>query len=47
MFKEPLHVFTEDEKNEMELRFYDEDLHRAAFALPRFVKQVSDRPMSK
>jgi len=38
-FTEPLRVFTEEEKTKMKLRFYDEDVHRMAFMLPRFVKK--------
>lgn len=38
-FQEPLHVFDEHEKDEMQLKYYDEDLHRSAFAQPRFVKK--------
>ena len=39
-FKEPLRIFTEEEKEKMKLRYYDEDVHRSAFVLPRFVKKV-------
>lgn len=40
-FKEPTRVFTEEEKEDMKLRYYDEDIHRSAFVVPRFVKKVS------
>lgn len=39
-FKSPSIVFTEEEKNEMNLRYYDEDIHRCSFVLPRHVKKV-------
>ena len=39
-FKEPLRIFSEEEKDQMNLKCYDEYTHRAAFMLPRFVKQV-------
>jgi len=39
-FCEPIRIFTEEEKSEMKLRYYDEDSHRAAFMLPRFVKKA-------
>jgi len=38
-FREPYHVFSDEVKDRMELKFYDEDVHRAAFALPRFVRK--------
>eukprot|EP00795_Rhopilema_esculentum_P007127 gene7127-12782_t len=41
-FKEPLRIFTEEEKEKMKLRYYDEDVHRSAFVLPRFVKKKED-----
>lgn len=33
--------YTEDEKEVMKLRYYDEDIHRSAFVLPRKVKKVA------
>ena len=39
-FKEPLTVFSEEDKRRLNLRYYDEDSHRTAFMLPRFVKKV-------
>ena len=38
-FKDPVHVFTEEQKDSMDLKFYDEHAHKAAFALPRFVRK--------
>ena len=40
-FKEPLRIFTEEEKENLNLQYYDENVHRGAFVLPRFVKKVS------
>ena len=40
-FTEPVRIFSEEEKNALGLKYYDEDVHRAAFILPRFTKQVS------
>ena len=40
-FKEPLRIFSEEEKEEMNLQYYDENVHRAAFILPRFVQKVN------
>ena len=39
LFKDPIHKFTEEEADNMGLRFYDEHTHRAAFALPRYVRK--------
>lgn len=38
-FKEPRRVFGETELDEMNMRYYSSDVHRAAFALPRFMKK--------
>jgi len=35
----PVRVFSEQEKEKMALRYYDEDVHKAAFVLPRKVKK--------
>ena len=40
-FKEPLRIFSEEEKEKMKLQYYDENVHRAAFMLPRFVHKVN------
>lgn len=37
---EPKIVFDADKLEEMELRYYNEDVHRAAFVLPNFVRRV-------
>ncbi|XP_067946087.1 spermidine synthase-like [Watersipora subatra] len=39
-FREPVTVFNSAEKEEMILKYYNEDVHRAAFALPQFAKQA-------
>jgi len=39
-FERAERVFTEAEMSAMELRYYDEDVHRAAFVLPRSVKKA-------
>lgn len=38
-FKEPLTVFSEEFKTKLNLRYYDEECHKTAFMLPRFVKK--------
>lgn len=39
-FPEPVRIYTEDEKDAMKLRYYDENIHRSAFVLPRNVKKA-------
>ncbi|KAL1115907.1 hypothetical protein AAG570_006196 [Ranatra chinensis] len=39
-FNEPVRVFSEDELDNMKLRYYSPEVHRAAFALPRFAKKA-------
>ncbi|WAR03599.1 SPEE-like protein [Mya arenaria] len=39
-FNEPLRVLSDEEIAEMGLKFYNSDLHRAAFVLPQFAKKV-------
>ncbi|XP_076679168.1 spermidine Synthase isoform X2 [Andrena cerasifolii] len=36
-FKEPKKVFTSSELDQMKMKYYDDEVHRAAFALPRFI----------
>ncbi|KAF4530130.1 hypothetical protein B566_EDAN001387 [Ephemera danica] len=38
-FKEPIHIFSEEEKEQMQLKYYTEEVHQAAFALPRFIQK--------
>lgn len=37
-FEEPLKRFTEQELKQMGLRYYNTDIHKAAFILPQFAK---------
>lgn len=39
VFDKPAITFTEDEKERMGLKYYDEDIHKSAFVLPRSVKK--------
>ncbi|KAE8750357.1 hypothetical protein FOCC_FOCC002917 [Frankliniella occidentalis] len=39
-FNEPARVFSEDELESMQLRYYNADVHRAAFILPRFAQKI-------
>lgn len=39
-FDIPYHTFTRSQEKEMNLRYYNSDIHKAAFVLPTFVKYV-------
>ncbi|GLH08298.1 Spermidine synthase [Gryllus bimaculatus] len=39
-FDIPSISFTDDELEQMQLRYYSSDIHRAAFVLPRFAKKI-------
>ncbi|KAK0175765.1 hypothetical protein PV327_009491 [Microctonus hyperodae] len=39
-FDEPVKIFTEEELDEMKLRYYNDKVHRAAFVLPRFAEKI-------
>lgn len=41
MFESPLRKLSEEEADKLNLRYYDNEVHRASFSLPRFIKQVS------
>ena len=41
VFKEPTRTISDEEATEMKLRYYDSQVHRSAFVLPRFAKKVS------
>ena len=40
MFEEPLRRLSEEEQEEMRLRYYDSDVHKGSFTLPRFARKV-------
>ena len=37
----PLRTLSEEEVKKMKLRYYNSAVHRASFALPQFIKEVS------
>lgn len=39
-FEEPLRVLTDEEKDRMQLRYYNEHVHKASFCLPQFIKKL-------
>lgn len=38
-FKKPERIFTDQELESMEMRYYCDAVHRAAFELPRFIEK--------
>jgi len=40
VFEDPLRKLSEEEEEEMGLKYYDSDVHKAAFTLPRFTRKV-------
>ena len=40
VFEEPIRRLSEEEQEEMGLQYYDSDVHKAAFTLPRFARKV-------
>ena len=40
-FREPLRIFSAEEKEKLGLKYYNEEVHRSAFVLPEFAKKVS------
>ncbi|XP_014666010.1 PREDICTED: spermidine synthase-like [Priapulus caudatus] len=39
-FRDPVRKLSEDEVKQMDLKYYNHDVHRAAFIVPQFVKQA-------
>lgn len=39
-FKMPTKIFSDNELDHMKLKYYDEQVHRAAFILPRFIAKA-------
>ena len=40
VFEEPVRRLSEEELEEMGLRYYDSDVHKGSFTLPRFARKV-------
>lgn len=39
-FREPVQQLTQKQVEQMQLRYYNSDMHRAAFVLPEFARKV-------
>lgn len=39
-FEEPLRILSDEEKDWMQLRYYNEDVHKASFCLPQFIRKL-------
>lgn len=46
-FKEPTKVFNDTELDQMNMKYYNDQVHRAAFILPRFITKALDKSLSK
>ncbi|KAK3085100.1 hypothetical protein FSP39_024223 [Pinctada imbricata] len=47
-FKEPVQTYTQDEVEKMQLKYYNSEIHRAAFVLPQFArKELRRDPVSE
>ena len=40
VFEDPVRKLSAEEEEEMGLKYYDSDIHKAAFTLPRFTRKV-------
>ena len=47
MFEDPLRRLSEEEQEEMGLQYYDSDVHKASFTLPRFARKVDTLMVAK
>lgn len=43
-FREPVRGLSEEEVDNLQLRYYNSDVHKAAFVLPQFAKKVLQKP---
>lgn len=41
VFEEPVRRLSEEEQEKMGLQYYDSDVHKASFTLPRFARKVN------
>ena len=39
-FRDPVHALSEEEVENLGLRYYNKEVHKAAFVLPQFAKKV-------
>ncbi|CAD1475656.1 unnamed protein product, partial [Heterotrigona itama] len=46
-FKEPKKIFSHSELDEMNMRYYDDQIHQAAFILPRFIAKTLNEALTK
>ena len=46
MFEEPTRLVSDEEATKMNLRYYDSQIHKAAFILPRFARKVRNMSMT-
>ena len=41
VFEQPVRILSEAQVEEMNLKYYNSEVHKAAFVLPQFAKKVS------
>ncbi|CAL7950203.1 unnamed protein product [Xylocopa violacea] len=46
-FKEPRKIFSDKELDEMNMKYYSDEVHRAAFVLPRFITKTLNEALNK
>ncbi|XP_076765397.1 spermidine Synthase isoform X2 [Xylocopa sonorina] len=46
-FKEPRKIFSDKELDEMNMKYYSDEVHRAAFVLPRFITKTLNEALDK
>ncbi|XP_035697345.1 spermidine synthase-like [Branchiostoma floridae] len=46
-FMDPVRKFTEEQLEELNIRYYNADIHRASFVLPQFVKKALKAPKTE
>ena len=46
-FENPVQRLSEEEQEEMGLQYYDSDVHKASFTLPRFARKVDTLMVAK
>jgi spermidine synthase len=47
VLSDPVRTLTEEEVEQLQLQYYNTDVHRAAFTVPQFVKKVCRTPDSQ
>ncbi|XP_057321336.1 spermidine synthase [Microplitis mediator] len=46
-FQEPIKIFSEKELDDMDIKYYDDKIHRSSFVLPRFAAKALNQSLGK